>query len=336
MNKNTQKEALDEIQRTILNNETLIETLETQIIELENQINNLEEKLKTIKFNIEKKGIRGQIQLRTIEITNKTNTITNIKEENQKYIEELKKNPYGVELLEELEETKRLEEEAESHRLKEEKRVKLLEEITKPPSDSERETIKIRPGSLGETIKKRDMEREMIDDSKHPLMKNDDETIDISVPSDTISSVVSPPSTTKFALSSSKTRRKTTPIPSKSKTKKKRPTPEGIELQDLRRNRLTPEPKEDLSRKRITPEEIQEAQKILQPLGFRETLKPSAKIESSKIDKNICQNILTNGTKVNTKYFFPSEFPKITKINPITVTNKKGGQRKSRKRRKIS
>jgi|688.fasta_scaffold99359_2 hypothetical protein len=67
--------------------------------------------------------------------------------------------------------------------------------------------------------------------------------------------------------------------------------------------------------------------------GFTETLKPSenqAK-ELSKLDKNICQNIFINGSKVNKKYFYPSEFPKLTKIKPITVSNKKGGSKRKRK-----
>ena len=68
-------------------------------------------------------------------------------------------------------------------------------------------------------------------------------------------------------------------------------------------------------------------------LGFSETLK--TKVEQSKklptLNPNICQNIFVNGSKVNKKYFYPSEFPKLTKIKPITVSIKRGGKRKSRK-----
>ena len=37
---------------------------------------------------------------------------------------------------------------------------------------------------------------------------------------------------------------------------------------------------------------------------------------------------------VTKKYFYPSEFPKLTKIKPIKLTIKKGGKRK-RKSRKL-
>ena len=38
-----------------------------------------------------------------------------------------------------------------------------------------------------------------------------------------------------------------------------------------------------------------------------------------------------NGLNVTKKYFYPSQFPNITRIKPIAVTMKKGGKRKSRK-----
>lgn len=71
-------------------------------------------------------------------------------------------------------------------------------------------------------------------------------------------------------------------------------------------------------------------------LGFSETLKNQTEKRSSLKRKstNVCEDIFTNGSKVTKKYFYPSEFPKLTKIKPITVTMKKGGQRKTRKFRK--
>ena len=70
-------------------------------------------------------------------------------------------------------------------------------------------------------------------------------------------------------------------------------------------------------------------------LGFSETLKisPNRDILKSKTKRNpnICQNIFMNGLNVTKKYFYPSQFPNITRIKPIAVTMKKGGKRKSRK-----
>ena len=70
-------------------------------------------------------------------------------------------------------------------------------------------------------------------------------------------------------------------------------------------------------------------------LGFSETLKisPNRSILKSKTKRNpnICQNIFMNGINVTKKYFYPSQFPNLTRIKPIAVTMKKGGKRKSRK-----
>jgi hypothetical protein len=67
-------------------------------------------------------------------------------------------------------------------------------------------------------------------------------------------------------------------------------------------------------------------------LGFRETLKMRVSKQKpvSVLNPNICQNIFMNGSKVTKKYFYPSEFPKLTKIKPITLSIKKGGKRKQK------
>lgn len=72
-------------------------------------------------------------------------------------------------------------------------------------------------------------------------------------------------------------------------------------------------------------------------LGFRETLKKSTKppVPPLRVNPAICQDIFTNGSKVTKKYFYPSEFPKLTKIKPITVTMKKGGKRNKKSRKLI-
>ena len=81
-------------------------------------------------------------------------------------------------------------------------------------------------------------------------------------------------------------------------------------------------------------------------LGFSESLKNppnKAKLKANpKANPNICHNIFMNGLNVNKKFFYPSQFPNLTRIKPIMVTmkkndnsDKKGGKRKSRKLRKI-
>jgi hypothetical protein len=195
----------------------------------------------------------------------------------------------------------------------------------------------------------------------NPLVTDDDEYVSVSEPLDPIPSV-----------SSLKTRRITPPIqsrPSKNKTKKKRPTPEGIELEDLNRNRPTPEqvPLQDDfeindeyfpdQNKDLTPtpdqvplEDVQindeyfkepkeeaKSSKSSEKTGFSETLiKPVKANDTPKLNKKVCENIVENGSKMNKAQFFPSEFPKLTRIKPITITvsNKKGGRRKTRKSRK--
>lgn len=93
----------------------------------------------------------------------------------------------------------------------------------------------------------------------------------------------------------------------------------------LTNNALVPPPVVTNSAHRRPPKE--------ESVGFSETLKKRAKKPEPyiSVDPNICENIFTNGSKVTTKYFYPSQIPKITKIKPITVSIKKGGKRKSRK-----
>jgi hypothetical protein len=71
-------------------------------------------------------------------------------------------------------------------------------------------------------------------------------------------------------------------------------------------------------------------------LGFRETLKNTTRKQAppTQVNPDICSHIFTNGSKVAKKYFYPSEFPKLTNIKQLPVLIKKGGKRKSRKLRK--
>ena len=68
-------------------------------------------------------------------------------------------------------------------------------------------------------------------------------------------------------------------------------------------------------------------------IGFTETLKKSnVKITTKqRSNRDICNNIFINGSNVNNKYFYPSEFPNITKLKPVTFTVKKGGKKRRHK-----
>jgi hypothetical protein len=63
---------------------------------------------------------------------------------------------------------------------------------------------------------------------------------------------------------------------------------------------------------------LQNTTKKQKRLGFTETLKRKTKITNNlPLNINTCPNIFKNGSKVNTKFFYPSEFPNLTKIKPI-------------------
>jgi hypothetical protein len=63
--------------------------------------------------------------------------------------------------------------------------------------------------------------------------------------------------------------------------------------------------------------------------GFSDTLTSSV----SKINPNICLPIFMNGQNVNKNYFYPSEFPNLTKIKPF-VNLAKGGKKSGKKSKK--
>jgi hypothetical protein len=102
-------------------------------------------------------------------------------------------------------------------------------------------------------------------------------------------------------------------IKNKNKTKKNLPVKKEIEMVEF------PKKTNNATRK----------------LGFTETLTPKLNKSNQvvEIDKNTCQNIFINGSKMNAKHFYPSEFPKLTKIKPIVFTLKKGGRKKIKKRK---
>jgi hypothetical protein len=72
-------------------------------------------------------------------------------------------------------------------------------------------------------------------------------------------------------------------------------------------------------------------------LGFNETIKYKPGVKTSvPVKTNICSNILNNGLKVNSKYYFPSEFPNITRNKSVSLKtiSKKGGKKNKYKTKK--
>jgi hypothetical protein len=67
-------------------------------------------------------------------------------------------------------------------------------------------------------------------------------------------------------------------------------------------------------------------------LGFTETLKNRKEPKSTQQIKSmkICEDIFTNGSKVTKKNYYPSEFPKLTKLKPVIITMKKGGRKRNK------
>lgn len=104
--------------------------------------------------------------------------------------------------------------------------------------------------------------------------------------------------------------------------------------------------KKELAKRSTLVESVEHSENMLQDeanklnLGFTDTLvKPVSEISPAsppKINNDICLDIYKYGLKVNNKYYYPSQFPNLTKINPVSHTVKNGGkkrnERKSRKR----
>ena len=110
--------------------------------------------------------------------------------------------------------------------------------------------------------------------------------------------------------------------------------------------RETPEIETEIEtklKKRVTPrEEVKPITPILtKKAGFRQTLKRSKKIvkplhENPNI---ICKAILKSGKNLTKKYYFPSEFPNLTKLKPVIqkggITKKRRGKNRKRTSKKI-
>jgi hypothetical protein len=73
-------------------------------------------------------------------------------------------------------------------------------------------------------------------------------------------------------------------------------------------------------------------------LGFTESLRRHSRksVNNRVANPNICKNIFMNGLNVNSQYFYPSEFPNLTKIKSVPIITQ-GGKRtrkhKSKKRK---
>jgi hypothetical protein len=66
----------------------------------------------------------------------------------------------------------------------------------------------------------------------------------------------------------------------------------------------------------------------LKKLGFTESLNinPNKSTTKKNINPNMCPSIFLKNNDVNTSYYYPSEFPNLTKIKSIPII-KKGGKR---------
>ena len=72
--------------------------------------------------------------------------------------------------------------------------------------------------------------------------------------------------------------------------------------------------------------------------GFRETLTHGKKnIDNPKVSPDIiCPAIFKTGKNITKKYYFPSEFPNLTKLKSLTTNPvKKGGRKTRRSNRKV-
>jgi hypothetical protein len=71
---------------------------------------------------------------------------------------------------------------------------------------------------------------------------------------------------------------------------------------------------------------------IMNRLGFTETLKrkPNKSSTKKKINPNICPTIFMNNHNANTLYYYPSEFPNLTKIKSVPII-RKGGKRTNKR-----
>jgi hypothetical protein len=151
----------------------------------------------------------------------------------------------------------------------------------------------------------------------HPLVVDDEDKNDnILIPQDiTPQNVVQLTSSQQNPLSIVSPP-KSNPINKKTIKKTKMPKLTPIEMTNLSKSKMN-------------------ATKKIQKSGFTETLKKTNAIVQQKLkplpNSTICQNIFMDGSKTNNKYFYPSEFPKLTKIKPITILTKKGGKNNKRK-----
>lgn len=195
----------------------------------------------------------------------------------------------------------KLKEQAERKKIKEqaERRLKLLEEKQREESESkdEEEDMARRLENLGQ-IRTRDINIDSKDDNESyitPQAANSDQGDTIDSEYDDESNITPESSNLSYSVGSE----------------------EGDTIDSEEPLIISPKPKK------------------FKHLGFRETLKRKNKPKSNipiPIDINICSDIFKNGSKVNSKYYFPSQFPNITTTRRIP-TIKKGGKKSFKKRR---
>jgi len=252
------------------------------------------------------------------------------KEEQTKLLEELERELQIKKNEEErLEQENMVKERLEQERLEQEKMVKerleqemlVKERLEQERLDKER-LNKIKYKQQRKNLRKREKTyKKRTGHVFNPLVTDDEDNNTNNIFSPTpqditpLSTLNPSPITQQISLpTNSKSNKKTR---KKIKIPKSPPVYEGIEMTDFSKTKMN-----------IT-------KKINKLVGFTETLKKTnANVEQKTKplpNSTICQNIFINGSKTNNKYFYPSEFPKLTKIKPISILTKKGGRNYKRK-----
>jgi hypothetical protein len=328
------------------------EQLKINKIRLKNT-NNEEMKLfykNKVKKYLDLYKIQKQLEQKRLEedkLENQFNTLeqkTQIKDEEQERFEREKMKKEELEKKErlekeELEKKERLEkEELEKKERLEKEELEEKERLEEKRLEQER-LDKIKYKQQRKNLRKREKSYEKKTGNKyHPLVIDDEDKNDNNLISQDITSqditptpenitsenvvqptplvslpIVSPP---KLVPTNKKTR-KTRKIPKSS------PVYEGIEMTNFNKPKI--------SVKNV--KNVKNATRKIQNVGFTETLKQTINVQQKlkSLDPSICKDIFINGSKTNNKYFYPSEFPKLTKIKPISVLTKKGGRNNKRK-----
>jgi membrane-associated HD superfamily phosphohydrolase len=97
-----------------------------------------------------------------------------------------------------------------------------------------------------------------------------------------------------------------------------------------------PQPQPQQPQQPQTQPQQQPQQQPQTPKGFTETIKLTNKqlTNTPQNATTICNNIFNSGVKLGRKYYYPSEFPNLTRVRKVTL-NKKGGKKTRRRTRRL-